>query len=242
MRVRMMGAVLCLAVAAALLPLQSSAADAVNLEGTWKIVAPQGAFQAEGGAIPFTAQGRKIYQQNKRHQARRDYEQYDYAMARCASPGLPRLMLTPDRFRIWQRPGLIMFLFEWNRLFRQIDMGGLLQLPRVGPGAGQDVSEEIVGRAIPIAKGRWEGDALVASTTGFSATELIDDLVPHGRKLKLTERMRLRDSNTLEDRITIEDPEHFTRPWETVIVYTRQPNDAFPENVCLDRLQTGKQP
>ena len=121
------GAVLCLAMAAALLSARAPAADPVNLEGTWKISAPQSAFKPEGGSIPFTAIGRKRYAENKRNLAKRAYEEYDYATARCASPGLPRLMLTPERFRIWQRPGWIGFQFEWNRLARQIDMGSLIQ-------------------------------------------------------------------------------------------------------------------
>lgn len=225
-------AVLCLA--ATLLAAPSIAADPANLEGTWKIAAAQVSFKSEAGSIPFTEQGRKRYQENKRKQAKRNYDDYDYMTARCASPGLPRLMLTPDRFRIWQRPGLIMFLFEWNRLFRQIDMGGLLPRPMIaGPGGPGD--EALVGRAVPTAKGYWEGDTLVVNTEGFDETTLIDDLVPHGDKLKLTERIRLRDSDTLEDWITIEDPDYFTRPWRTRVVYKRQPNAPFPENVCLDR-------
>lgn len=225
-------AVLCLA--AALAPTRSIAADAANLEGTWKIAAAQVSFQPEGGSIPFTEQGRKRYQENKRKQAKRNYDDYDYMTSRCASPGLPRLMLTPDRFRVWQRPGLIMFLFEWNRLFRQIDMGGLLSRPMIeGPGGPGD--EALVGRAVPTAKGHWEGDALVVNTEGFDETTLIDNLVPHGDKLKLSERIRLKDSDTLEDWITIEDQDYFTRPWQTVVVYKRQANAPFPENVCLDK-------
>lgn len=224
-----------LSLVAALSPIPSSAADTANLEGTWKIVAEQVSFKPEDGAVPFTQAGRKRYEENQRKQKRRDYDNYDYMTSRCASPGLPRLMLTPDRFRIWQRPGLTMFLFEWNRLFRQIDMGGLLPFPAV-EGLGGPENDALIGRAVPIATGHWEGDTLVAHTEGFDDSALIDDLVPHGEKLKLTERIRLRDSDTLEDVITIEDADYFTRPWQTVVVYKRQPNVLFPESVCLDRL------
>jgi hypothetical protein len=224
--------------------LQSSlcfAADPVNLEGTWKIAAAQSSFRPEGGSVPFTEQGRKQYQENKRKQAKRDYDAYDIATARCASPGVPRLMLTPDRFRIWQRTGLTMFQFEWNRLLRQIEMPGLLklQMPAMPGGFGGDPAA-LIGRAIPVAKGQWQGDTLVVNTEGFDENTLIDNLVPHGDQLKLTERLRLRDSDTLEDRITIEDPDFFTRPWEATVNYKRQPDAAFPENVCLDRLAAGK--
>jgi hypothetical protein len=223
----------------ALMPLHASAADAVILEGMWKIATPQNSFRPEGGSIPFTAAGRKRYQENKRLQAQGKFEDYDYTKARCASPGLPRLMVTPERFRIWQRPGLMTIQFERNRLFRQIDMGGLIQQRRVGAGggaAGGPGDESLVGRAIPISKGRWEGDTLVVTTEGFPDNTLVDDLVPHGYDMKLTERIRLRDNDTLENRITIEDPEYFTKPWQTAVTYKRQPDAVFPENVCLDSL------
>ena len=62
--------------------------------------------------------------------------------------------------------------------------------------------------------------------------------------LVLTEQIRLRDSNTLEDRITINDSVNFTHPWEAVIAYKRQPADSFPfpEDVCMDRLHAGQPP
>jgi hypothetical protein len=227
-----------LVVCAAFLPLPAIAADPANLEGMWKLAAPQSSFKPETGSIPFTAEGRKRFQQNKRDQAKGEFDNFDYATSRCASPGLPRLMLTSGRLRIWQRPGVVTIRFEWNRLYRQIDMGGLISQTRVGeagPGGIDEVA--LVGRAIPIAKGKWEGDTLVVTTEGFPGNTLIDDLVPHGYDLKLTERLRLRDQDTLEDRITIEDPEYFTKAWQTVVTYKRQPDEAFPESVCLDSLK-----
>jgi hypothetical protein len=90
-------------------------------------------------------------------------------------------------------------------------------------------------------KGHWEGDTLVSEMAGGSDRTLIDDLVPHGYDLKVTERYRLVDANTLEDRITIEDPAFFTQPWTSVVTYKRQPDAIFAEDVCLDRL-AAKQP
>ena len=229
------GGALCLAMVAALLSVRAPAADSVNLEGTWKISVPQSAFKPEGGSIPFTDLGRKRYQQNKRDQAKGNFDNFDYATSRCASPGLPRLMLTPERFRIWQRPGWIGFQFEWNRLWRQVDLGSLTQPQlRVAPDSIFGADDAIVGRAVPISKGRWEGDTLVVVSEGFQDNTLIDNLVPHGYDLKTTERIRLKGPDTLEDRITIEDPRYFKQPWQTVVTYRRQPDDGFPENVCLD--------
>jgi hypothetical protein len=234
LRVKALYLVACVAVS----PLSSVAAEGVNLEGTWKLSAPQSSFKPEGGSVPFTAQGRKRYQTNKSLQAKRKYEDYDYATARCASPGLPRLMLTPERFRVWQRPGIVSIQFEWNRLLRQIDLGGLIPQRRMSMMGVNE--QEVFGRATPLSKGHWEGDTLVVTTENFGEYTLVDDLVPHGDQMKLTERIRLKDADTLEDRITIEDSEYFARPWETVVTYKRQPDEAFPEDVCLDRLEAGR--
>ena len=70
---------------------------------------------------------------------------------------------------------------------------------------------------------------------------LIDELVPHGYDLKVTERYRLIAPDTLEDRITIEDPAYFTKAWDVVVIYKRQPDMIFAEDICLDRIEA-KQP
>jgi hypothetical protein len=88
--------------------------------------------------------------------------------------------------------------------------------------------------------GRWEGDTLVAVTNDFTGRTLWDDLMPQSLDAKVTERIRLIDSDTLEDRITAEDPVNFTRPWEAVLTYKRQPDALFPEDICIDRTLNGK--
>jgi hypothetical protein len=75
----------------------------------------------------------------------------------------------------------------------------------------------------------------VAETTNISDRTLLDDLVPHTIDMVVTERLRLVDADTLEDRITIKDPDYFKKPWDAVLTYKRQPAALFPEDVCLDR-------
>jgi len=205
----------------------AQAAENSKFDGVWQIGALQSELKPVNGAIPFTPEGRKRYEQNKRAKARHDYN-YDLTQLRCSSPGLPRLMLTPKRIRIWQRPDHVTFVFEWNRVIRQIDL--------------RDIQTEapLVPTATGVSKGHWEGDTLVVRTDYLSDKTLLDALVPHTADLKLTERIRLAGADTLEDRITIEDSASFSRPWETVLTYKRQPSAAFPEDVCLDRLEAGE--
>jgi hypothetical protein len=78
-------------------------------------------------------------------------------------------------------------------------------------------------------------------STNFLPQKLLDNLIPSSEDLALTETLRLRGKNTLEDRIKITDPQMFTRPWTAVLVYTRASDDLFPfkEDICLDRIKTG---
>lgn len=204
-----------------------------NFEGVWKIATPTTSLKPTSGAVPFTADGRKAYNANKTLRAKGKIDDYDITLSRCSNPGVPRLTLTPMRFRILNRQGVMTFDYEWNRALRQIN----IDVPPQPDLMGQGLVPTMTGKS----KGHWEGDTLVSVMTGGSDRTLVDDLVPHGYDLKVTERYRLIDPDTLEDRITIEDPAFFSKPWDAVVTYKRQPDAIFPEDVCLDRI-TAKQP
>jgi len=217
-------------VAAGLAASAAAQAATPNLEGVWKIATPTKTLKPVKGTVPFTEEGRKQYDENKRLQAKGDYDDYDITLTRCNSPGTPRLMLTPERFKIWQRFGVLTFDFELNRALRQINASNL-------PPKDDFMGAGLVPTMTGTSKGHWEGNTLVAETTNISDRTLLDDLVPHTLDMKVTEHIRLLDHNTLQDRITIEDPAYFTRPWDAVVTYKRQPAALFAEDVCLDRLQ-----
>ncbi|EIZ79130.1 hypothetical protein WSK_2317 [Novosphingobium sp. Rr 2-17] len=208
------------------------AAEPVDFSGTWKAVSPRKTILPNDAAIPFSAKGREQYQQNVGSKAKKDLE-FDLTTSRCSTPGLPRAMLTAQRFRIFQDPQVLTIGFEWNRDRRVIGLPGLP--PQISLfGAADDAS--LVGTKMGTSRGQWEGNTLVVTSTEMSDKTLLDDVVPHTFGLKVTERLTLLDANTLEDRITIEDPEYFTKAWDTVLTYKRQPDAIFPEDVCLDRV------
>lgn len=206
----------------------AQAAEPARLEGVWKIARPTTELTPVSGSLPFSAEGRKQYANNRKLRAQRRYVDYDITRSSCSTPGVPRLMLTPLRFRIWNQLGVVTFDYEWNRAMRQIDMRGVKPQPLIVP--------DMAGTSV----GHWEGDTLVAVTSDFTGRALWDDLLPQSTGAKVTERLRLVDSNTLEDRITAEDLVYFTRPWETVLTYERQSDALFPEDVCLERIRAGK--
>jgi hypothetical protein len=231
MRVRGVAAVIGLLIANAV------HAAAPSLEGVWTLVRPQTLLTpADQKAIPFTDQGREQYEQNKALAAKGDYS-FDATMSRCSSPGLPRLMLSPEPFKIIQRPEIVAITFKWNHLLRQINL-------RQGPPLIRASDEDALPTTQGTTKAHWEGSTLVTHSTNFSSNKLLDNLLPSGDELELTEHIQLRDKNTLIDRITISDPENFTRPWDVVLTYKRLAEDTFPfaEDVCLDRKDAGQSP
>jgi hypothetical protein len=62
--------------------------------------------------------------------------------------------------------------------------------------------------------GRYEGDALVIDTIGFTDKTSIDNFrTPHSEKLHLVERLRLvEDGKFLEAEVLIDDPVVFLKP------------------------------
>ena len=231
-------------IAAALLSVgAANAADRPSLDGVWKLERQQSELVPVQGQIPFTEDGRKDYEANRAAGAKKEFG-YDRTQARCSSPGLPRMMLTPKLFAIHDRPQMVAMQFEWNRLLRQIDLRqGQDKLPnpmQEGGLTGGGGAATMMGEST----GHWEGKVLVVHTKNMSDKKLLDAYLPSGEDLELMEHIRLRDANTLEDRITINDPANFTKPWDTVLVFKRQPGTVsqFREDICLERRNAGETP
>jgi hypothetical protein len=77
-------------------------------------------------------------------------------------------------------------------------------------------------------RGRWEGDTLIVETTNFSDKNSFRGSGPH---MKLTERFRRVDADTLLYQFTVDDTETFTQPWTVEIPLTRTPGPMF-EYAC----------
>jgi hypothetical protein len=146
-------------------------------------------------------------------------------------PGLPRAMTTPYALEVVQGLGEIVALFETSPLPRRIFTDG-----RNHP-ATDDLNPSYMGHSI----GHWEGDTLVVDTIGFNDNRdrkrwqpgpgQREAPVPRSEKMHLTERIRLLDQDTLEDRLVIEDPETLTKPWVIDLVWSRSSADPL-EYVC----------
>jgi hypothetical protein len=98
-----------------------------------------------------------------------------------------------------------------------------------------------VPTSMGVAVGHWESDTLVIESGGMRDETMLDGAgLPHSDQIRLTERLRLLSKNVLEDRFAVDDPQTYTRPWETVMTYRRPPADSAKEDVCLDRIRLGE--
>jgi hypothetical protein len=69
------------------------------------------------------------------------------------------------------------------------------------------------------ARGKWDGETLVIDVTNFTQKT---DFFGSRENLHAVERYRRLDANTLEQRVTIEDPTTWTKPWTAVVELTKQ--------------------
>jgi hypothetical protein len=128
--------------------------------------------------------------------------------------------ITPTAYnnnvQIVQGQGYVALLIEMGHEVRMIPTDGRPHLPstvRLWKGDS---------------RGRWEGDTLVVETTNFSNK---NSFRGSSENLKLIERFRRLDADTLIYQFTIEDPETWARPWTVEIPVTKSQGRLF-EYAC----------
>jgi hypothetical protein len=90
--------------------------------------------------------------------------------------------------------------------------------------------------------GHYEGDTLVIETRhvrGWESADLqrwLDRLGhPFSDELRVVERIRRIDAETLQNEITIDDPVAYTRPWTTTMTY-RLREFELAEFICAELM------
>ena len=130
-------------------------------------------------------------------------------------------------YQIIQGPGYVMILVEMLHGARIIPLGATPQLPpNVRSWTGHS-------------RGRWEGDTLVIETTnfnearfsGFAANSPMAALQGSSENLKLIERFRRVDRDTLSYTFTVEDPATWTRSWTAEMPWKHSEGPIF-EHAC----------
>ena len=170
----------------------------------------------KGETVPFTPEGKTIYQQ------RRATDSKDDPSARCLPTGLPVRALLRTPFKIVQTPPLTVILYESRTTFRQILTDGRPLPKEVDWPAWQGFSV-----------GRWEGETFVVDTAGFNGKAWLDQAgYPATDALRITERFRRRDFGHLEMEMVITDPRMYTRPWSIFSEFILQTDTELLEFIC----------
>jgi len=145
----------------------------------------------------------------------------DFSLAnRCilwATAGPPMLPgAYNNNYQIVQAPGYVVILVEMIHDARIIPIDGGPHLPS---GVHQWLGDS---------RGHWEGDTLVVETTNFNNKT---NFRGAGENMKLTERFKRADANTISYEFTVNDPSSFSKPW-TAQIPMNKTTDPVLEYAC----------
>ncbi|HEY8572238.1 hypothetical protein [Phenylobacterium sp.] len=169
---------------------------------------PAGLGVVEGGEIPYTAEARKIRDENRQDYLKRDPE------VKCYLPGVPRANYMHLPFQIFQSEKAMLIAYEYAGAVRNV----LFNDPGPAP------VDSWMGQSV----GKWEGDTLVVTVTGQLDRTWFDRAGNHhSDQMKVVERWTPVGPNLMRYEATITDPGTFTRPWKmSMNLYKRQGEDA----------------
>ena len=198
-----------------------------GLTGIWQRVNERGDnYSFTKDPIPMQPWAQEIYDYNK-GPGPEGYGRAELDPVRnCYPPGLSRMYYIPYPIEIIQLPGRVLMLFEWDHWVRQIWTDGRGHNKGYGP--------TWMGDSI----GHWDGETLVTDTVNLnSKTWLTEAGHVHSDALHITERMKRLNHDTLEIRLTFDDPKAYTRPWEGTKRFELMPGISVMEDVvCEDKL------
>jgi hypothetical protein len=148
--------------------------------------------------------------------------------AKCLPPGMPAMMGMAYGMEVMQGKDRITFFSELNDALRRVYLDGRKPSPKVLD------DPTYAGYST----GHWEGDTLVVDTVALHPDSFIEGFTPHSEAMTVHERIRFASPGVLEDRITVNDPNALTKPWETVRTYRKAMpgNDELREFACAEGL------
>jgi hypothetical protein len=179
-----------------------------DLSGLWQGMEREGSLAGNVGrkmaaglpVKPATAELLKV---------RRDNLATDDPDGYCQPLGVVRMNVYSNPRKIVQVPGLVVILYERDTIFRQIFTDGRA-LPK-------DPQPAFYGYST----GKWKGDTLVVTTSGFKDNLWMDDVgSPLTDAAVVTERYRRTNFGNLEIEVTVDDPKAYTKPWTITIKHS----------------------
>jgi hypothetical protein len=142
--------------------------------------------------------------------------------AHCLPMGNMQFHTHPQPRKIIQTADVMAILYEGNSGIRQIFTDGR-------PLPGKDAQPTWYGYS----SGKWEGDTLVVSTSGFRDGGWLDvNGSPLTDAATMTERFRRVNYGRLEMAITVDDPKAYTKPWTVTVSQRIMLDTELIEFVC----------
>ena len=136
----------------------------------------------------------------------------------CDPWGVPRMLngqvAGPHAgWSILQTPEKFIQFSGWHHNYREVWTDGR-KLPEL-----DEVEPKWNGYSV----GRWEGNTFIVDSIGFDDRTWLDhNGYPHTDQMRLQERYRLIDANTLELTMTITDPEFYAQPFQSDVKLFRR--------------------
>jgi hypothetical protein len=202
----------------------SAQAGPVLQLGAWGSV-PAGMGIVEGNDVPY--QPWALEKKKENFAKRLAVDPADLTLGdpelKCYLPGVPRATYLPFPFQIIQSTDTILISYEFADASRIINM--------------KNHQEPPIDSWMGWSNGRWDGDTLTITVTGFNGQGRFDRAGNfHSEALRVVERYTPVSPYHLQYEATIEDPKVFTRPWKIRMpLYRRiEPNAQRLEFKCVE--------
>jgi hypothetical protein len=193
-----------------------------DFNGVWEIGRAAGGGggrgRGAGGGPPAGPQLTPEYEAKRKAILAKGAE--DSTTANCLPPGMPGIMGQPYPMEFLLTPGKVTIVIEAYTQVRHIYTDG-----RPMP---TDPDPSFHGTSV----GRWDGDTLVVDTIGFHPLTEIERNVPHSDKMRISERFRLTDPDTMTIETTVTDPEALKAPYTATRTLRRHRTWTIAEYIC----------
>jgi hypothetical protein len=196
-----------------------------DLSGVWQKATTLSAGDARWvtpttDPIPFQEWTREIREYGSNEQEAGKFRpELNPRISECFPPDPHFLMSNEYPFEIVQSPSRALFLFEWGHWVRQVWLNEELT---------DDVDVAWMGNSF----GKWDGDTLVIETIAIDDRNSYAGFI-HTDEMRITERLRRVDPNTMINTRTFQDPKAYTMPWTDTVVYKLQPSRRItPRQQC----------
>ena len=184
------------------------------------------------GRVPLTAEAERIHAYQLAHNA--DSYEFMSLWDRCVTRGVPGGMFpggSDNAYQIIQTPGYVVIVYE------MIHEAHVIPLTDKHTSSARQLNGDSIGR--------WDGNTLVVDTINYNGHGQIATSAATGRmkampetgNLHVVQRFTRLDADTIDYRVTIEDPPMYSKPWTVSLPLTRDDGYRIFEYACHEGNQ-----